>query len=99
MDRDELHRSWERTEALLKRAQQALPPAQPEDVADLGWYFQYLMHNELGLAFHDLVFVARDRGAGPECWRALSLAADSMRIDSADPDHGEAAELVREHLR
>ena len=99
MDRDELHRSWERTEALLKTAQQALPPAQPGDVGDLGWYFQYLVNNELGLAFHDLVFVARDREAGPECWRALALAADSMRIGPADPDHGEAAELVLEHLQ
>lgn len=99
MDREELFRSWDRTEALLKEARCALPPARPADVGDLGWYFQYLEHNELGLAFNDLVFVARDRGAGLECWRALALAADSMRIGPTDQDHGEAAELVLEHLQ
>lgn len=59
MTHSEVHRSWARTEALLRAAKRALPSSIAEEHAsDLAQAEDFLSHNELGLAADCLTEVA-----------------------------------------
>ena len=73
---------WALIEADLRRARDLLPPA-VEDQQSLAQYYEFLEHNELGLACDALEESAKDRIVGTEFWLALRDAATKMQL----PEH------------
>jgi hypothetical protein len=74
---DRLVQSWERTRGHLSRAWAELPSGHS---SDLDYYYEFLDHNELGLAMEVLAEVGVKRGCSGAVWLALSDAATEMKM-------------------
>jgi hypothetical protein len=80
------------TERLLRQAAEDVVPF------DRTRFEEWLGHNELGLAFDELVGVADESDASHETWMALALIAGGMQLDRDDPVHGASVTLVARRL-
>lgn len=96
-DRAELRESWKRTEEYLDAARADLAGRQDVDLSEV---FEYLEHNELGLAFDALVHIGDRREVPFGFWQHLDRAAQEMRLHSSNADgfHRGSAEICRRHL-
>lgn len=84
---------WREAERLLREAADAL------GAFDRTCFDDWLVHNEQGLAFDELVHHADQRNAAPTIWRTLAQAAEAMEIGPSDWPHGDSARIVTDHLR
>jgi hypothetical protein len=84
--------SWESTKQALTEAKAALPAV--ADTEPLELFDDYLAHNELGLAFGVLAFVAGEAEAEEPCWQALLSAVHEMGLREDDDLYGRAVQRV-----
>lgn len=93
----ELESSWARTRGHLAAAMSCLVEA---TTADLSGVQEWIDHNELSLAFDDLVDLGDDRELPLAFWFHLDRAAREMRLHSAalGMPHLTSADLCRRHL-
>lgn len=84
--------SWARTKEALTEAKAALPAVAGTEPLEL--FDNYLEHNELGLAFDVLAFVAAEAEAEEPCWQSLLSAVQEMRLREDDDLYGRAVQRV-----
>ncbi|MBD1910738.1 hypothetical protein [Leptolyngbya sp. FACHB-16] len=77
-----LQESWNITRCHLKRARHLLPQPLREDSegGSLTAFEEFLLHNELGLAFDELEMIGMGNHCPPAFWRAMLAAAESMQL-------------------
>ncbi|MFN0179616.1 MAG: hypothetical protein ACKVZ0_12530 [Gemmatimonadales bacterium] len=83
-DSRQLHESWDRTLGSLARAAQLLPEGavESDDRGRLDRYRDWVEHNELELALHELEGLGRINHVPHEFWRHLCEAAEEMGLSS-----------------
>ncbi|MFD8988134.1 MafI family immunity protein [Streptomyces goshikiensis] len=89
--------SWTTTRNHLTAAMSCLTETAEIDPSGVQ---EWLDHNELGLAFDDLVDLGHDRELPPAFWQHLDEAAREMNLYSAalDKPHITSADLCRRHI-
>lgn len=90
-----LRKSWQRAELHLRTAVAHLDDG---DDSALRMCIEYLAAREWGLAFDEVVAVAAAGRGTPEAWRALTAAAEVMKIGPDTPVHGQSARVVCERI-
>ena len=83
MNRDELERSWRITRSHLATARSLIPDIIPpsDEGYSLTRYDDWLLHNELELAFDELEGLGEENDFGHEFWKALLAAAENMGLE------------------
>jgi hypothetical protein len=91
----EEHRlAWGRAERHLREARSLLDV----DEAALGFFIEFVEHNEQGLALDELAHAADKIDAPMKFWTLLRKAADEMQLTVADETHGDAVQIVERHI-
>lgn len=73
-----LQKIWMTAAANLRHARQMLPDNVSPD--KLVQFDEYLDHNELGLAMHELEHIGRQQKCSDGFWRNMQRAADTMNL-------------------
>ena len=86
---------WAAVRQVLEAARGQLTSSEDED---LGVFYEFLNHNELGLALDALVDVAVLQRSPADVWRSLAIAAEMMGLEPDDSVHGATVEKIQAHL-
>jgi hypothetical protein len=89
-----LQAAWARAERHLREARSLLDIGE----AALGYFHNFIEHNEQGLALDELAHAADKLDAPAKFWTLLRTAAHEMQLTAADETHGAAVQIVERHI-
>lgn len=78
-----LIKSWERTSNFLLKAKgfASINSLSKTEIETLKDFDEFLEHNELGLAFEQLIYLAETVDFPKEFWKEMILAAKEMKLE------------------